>query len=109
MLTRHQAPPQPDEGTNIVCVQATVQAAGFTGALSVSPHNASAQTATYSLSGQPVLNLTSGATAYTSSYNAVNASVKSYRLCMPQDQPSSSTQGLNRHAHCLHQAARAMG
>ena len=76
-------------------MQAWVQTSAFNGSVSVSPHNTSAQTATLLVGGSPILNLTSGASLNITgaSYNTVNASVKSYRLCLPQGQAVTTTQG----------------
>ena len=79
--------------------QASVQTTGFSQSLTASPHNSSAQNAALVQGGATLLSLATGAAVNYSGTDTVNSSVKSFRLCLPQDQALSSAQGV---ALCSH-------
>lgn len=80
--------------------QASVQTVGFSQSLTASPHSSSAQNAALVQGGTTLLSLATGAAVNYSGTDTVNSSVKSYRLCLPQDQTLSSAQGAAPHGCC---------
>ena len=84
---------QSQTGLTVSCAQASVQTAGYSQSLAASPHSSTANKASLLQGSATLLSLATGAAVNYSGTDTVNSAVKSYRLCLPQDQPLASAQG----------------